>query len=166
MVDCSGALAGDRAFKPPKPFLGRCENGPPRPTSNGLISTNMLRTSIALGTHPHPKWPSSGKLAGLSCARILHDHGIDVQVFDKEEAQGPDVDPISPAAIQTGVSTTVRPAFLARTSAFCLSEKLGAAWCGLKHGMPHWMAVRRRAFQCGRQRMGSLCWPSQDVRLA
>ncbi len=79
----------DRPFEPPRPILGSVRSRP--------LSTHARRLDVAAYSH-HTRRPAismpprvavvGAGIAGLTCARTLTDHGLDVRVFDKGRAPG------------------------------------------------------------------------------
>ncbi len=79
----------DRPFEPPRPILGSVRSRP--------LSTHAKRLDVAAyGNHtgrPAISMPPriavvGAGVAGLTCARTLTDHGLDVRVFDKGRRPG------------------------------------------------------------------------------
>lgn len=80
----------DRPFKPAQPVLGTVR---PRPVDqhayrmNVKAYQNKIRRSLTGSTNRRPRVAVIGAgLSGLTCARTLQDHGLDVRVFDKGRA--------------------------------------------------------------------------------
>lgn len=84
---CFGGF--DRPFSDPKPVVGQVR---PRSTERHAerLDIDAYRAWVQRPTtRPAPRIAVVGAgVAGLSCARVLHDHGIDVDVFDKGRRPG------------------------------------------------------------------------------
>ncbi|MGC6510216.1 MAG: FAD-dependent oxidoreductase [Myxococcota bacterium] len=79
----------DRAFKPPKPMFGTVRERTTESHSKRIDLDKYIEHINRPRRENAPKIAVIGAgLAGLSCARILHDHGIEVQVFDKGRGPG------------------------------------------------------------------------------
>lgn len=78
----------DRPFQPPAPVLGEVR---PRPLAEHAARLNLQRYAERVRRPRSVFMPRvavvGAGVAGLSCARTLHDHGLSVVVFDK--ARGP-----------------------------------------------------------------------------
>jgi hypothetical protein len=80
----------DRPFTPPVPVLGTVR---PRPTDHHATRLSLPRLAAQVqrprdGRRPPRVAVVGAGLAGLMAARVLHDHGAEVQVFDKARGLG------------------------------------------------------------------------------
>ena len=79
----------DRPFDPPKPIIGRVRARPLNSHTRRLdVDSYAAWTARPALSRPPTVGIVGAGLAGLTCARVLKDHGLNVTVFDKGRAPG------------------------------------------------------------------------------
>ncbi|QDV26432.1 FAD-dependent oxidoreductase [Aureliella helgolandensis] len=79
----------DRPFKPEQPVFGMVR-GRPIGVHENRVDLNIYETKVDRGIMtPKPRIAMVGAgLGGLMCSRILQDHGLDIQIFEKSGRAG------------------------------------------------------------------------------
>lgn len=79
----------DRPFPPARPIFGTLRDRPTAQHAKRLDSESYARLTARPLCEPRPTVAVIGAgLSGLICARTLHDHGLDVTVFEKSRGVG------------------------------------------------------------------------------